>query len=222
MKPVRYISTRGGSRDVSFEEALLAGMAPDGGLYVPAAWPQLSPADFEALRGKSYVEVAHKVLLPFVAENIESDAFLRMLQESADSFEHTSVAPLSQLGPNDWLLELYHGPTLAFKDVALQLLGRLFDYVLKRSGKRITILGATSGDTGSAAIEAIKGREAIEIVILHPEGRVSEVQRRQMTTALEANVHNLAVDGTFDDCRALPSTTTATAVCGSINRPVVR
>jgi threonine synthase len=199
---MRYRSTRGGAA-AGFNEVLLQGLAPDGGLYVPEGWPALTHADFAALAGRPYAEVADAVIGPFVGDEIEAAALSRMIADTAAAFDHALVAPLVQTGPSDFLLELFHGPTLAFKDVALQLLGRLFEHVLAGSGGRRTIICATSGDTGSAAIEAIRGRKGMNIVVLHPEGRVSEVQRRQMTTATEANVCNIAVDGTFDDCQRL-------------------
>lgn len=197
---MRYVSTRGEAPVLDFSGVLLAGLARDGGLYLPESWPTL---DLAALVGKSYAEVAYAVMQPFVGAAIPAADFRRIVADAYRGFDHQSVAPLRQIGPNDWLMELFHGPTLAFKDVALQLLGRLFDDALARQGGRVTILGATSGDTGSAAIEACKGRSAIDIFILHPHGRVSDVQRRQMTTVTDANVHNLAVEGSFDDCQAL-------------------
>jgi threonine synthase len=200
---VKYVSTRGQAPELDFEEALLTGLARDGGLYVPASWPHLSQDEIAGFAGKSYVDVAHAVMTPFVDGAISSDELKTMLTEAYASFGHRAVTPLKQMGDNDWLLELFHGPTLAFKDVAMQILARLFDHALKGKGRRLTIVGATSGDTGSAAIEAFRGRDAIDIFILHPKGRVSEVQRRQMTTVLDDNVHNIAVDGSFDDCQAL-------------------
>lgn len=203
---MKYVSTR--SRDksdsLSFEEVTLAGLARDGGLYVPESWPQLSADDIAGLAGKSYAEIAVTVLKPFVEGSLTEDELRTVAVETYGSqFAHKAVAPLKQLGANEYLLELFHGPTLAFKDFALQMLGRLFDIFTARQNREITILGATSGDTGSAAIEATRGRDTVSIFMLHPEGRVSEVQRRQMTTVLEPNVINLAVQGTFDDCQAL-------------------
>ena len=198
-----YISTRGQAPKLSFEDTLLSGLARDGGLYVPIEWPRLSSADIAALRGRSYQEVAFAIIHPFVAGEIDDQSLKRMIDTAYGSFSHDAVTPLSQLAANDWLLELYHGPTLAFKDVAMQLLGQLFDDVLTRRKQRITIIGATSGDTGSSAIEAMRGRDSVDIFILHPHNRTSEVQRRQMTTVLDDNVHNIAVEGTFDDCQAL-------------------
>ncbi|MEQ8192865.1 MAG: threonine synthase [Rhodospirillales bacterium] len=202
---MKYVSTRGQAPVLSFEDVLLAGLARDGGLYVPESWPRLSKADIRDLAGRPYHEVAFAVMRPFIGGCLADDEFRTLLAETYDRFDHTTVAPLKQLGPSTWLLELFHGPTLSFKDYALQLVGQLFDIVLKRRGEnnKITIVGATSGDTGSAAIEACRDRDAIEIFMLHPKGRVSEVQRRQMTSVLSPNVHNIAVEGTFDDCQDL-------------------
>jgi threonine synthase len=197
---VKYLSTRGGA-PVGFEQALLMGLAPDGGLFVPEAWPRFSPGDLRAMRGQPYAQVALAVMSPFVGPAFPRAEFATMIGEAYATFAHSLVAPLVQIGPNDFLLELFHGPTLAFKDVALQLLARLYERVLQQGAGRLTILCATSGDTGSAAIEAIRGREAMDIFVLYPEGRVSDIQRRQMTTAVEANVHVLSVSGTFDDCQ---------------------
>ncbi|MCO6415768.1 threonine synthase [Siccirubricoccus sp. KC 17139] len=200
---MRYLSTRGEAAPRGFEDVLLAGLAEDGGLFLPAAWPTLSPAEWRALRGLPYAELAARLIHPFVGEAM-SLATLRGMTEAAYSgFGHPAVAPLVQLDHRSFALELFHGPTLAFKDMAMQLLGRLFDHVLAKRGERVTIVGATSGDTGSAAIEACRDRAAIDIVILHPEGRTSEVQRRQMTTVLAPNVANLAIQGSFDDCQDL-------------------
>jgi threonine synthase len=200
---MRYVSTRGEAPVLGFDEVLLSGLARDGGLYVPESWPKFSAAEWRGLSGLSYADAALRVLTPFVGDAVAADDLARIVRESYQRFAHPAVAPLKQLGPNDWLLELFHGPTLAFKDYALQLVGRLFDHVLARRRSRVTIVGATSGDTGSAAIEACRDRDAIEIFILHPRGRVSEVQRRQMTTVASPNVHNIAVEGTFDDCQDL-------------------
>ncbi len=200
---MKYVSTRGKAPVLDFDDVLLAGLARDGGLYLPESWPVFSPAEIRAMRGLSYAELAARVMCPFV-EGCLNDAELgRLCAESYAGFTHPAVAPLRQLGHNQWVMELFHGPTLAFKDYALQLVGRLFDHVLKKKNRRVTIVGATSGDTGSAAIEACRDRAAVDIVILHPKGRVSDVQRRQMTTVLSSNVRNLAVDGTFDDCQDL-------------------
>jgi len=200
---VKYISTRGQAPALDFDDALLAGLARDGGLYLPESWPQFSADEIRAMRGLSYAEIATKVMAPFVAGCLSEAELAALVTESYAGFTHKAVAPLKQIGPNSWVMELFHGPTLAFKDYALQLVGRLFDHVLNKKGRRVTIVGATSGDTGSAAIEACRDRKAVDIVILHPKGRVSEVQRRQMTTVLSDNVRNLAVDGTFDDCQDL-------------------
>jgi len=200
---VKYVSTRGAAPELDFEDALLAGLARDGGLYVPAEWPQMSERKIKALAGLPYEEVAFRVMRPYIGPSIDDSTLQRMLVRAYEGFNHRAIVPLTQIGPGDWLLELFHGPTLAFKDVAMQILARLFDHVLAARGRRITVVGATSGDTGSAAIEAFKGRDTTDIFILHPKGRVSEVQRRQMTTVLDANVHNIAVEGSFDDCQAL-------------------
>ena len=200
---VRYVSTRGGVPACGFETALFAGLAADGGLYLPERWPRLERDQLEALRGASYQEVAARVLAPFVGEDLSHAELDELIMAAYAGFDHAAIAPLRQLGPSEWLLELFHGPTLAFKDVAMQLLARLFEHFLRRREGAITILGATSGDTGAAAIEAFAGRARTTVVILHPHGRISEVQRRQMTTVAAANVHNLAVEGTFDDCQAL-------------------
>ncbi len=208
MSDLRYISTRQGSRTplerLTFEQVMLAGLARDGGLYVPERWPVLSPADITALRGLPYAELATRIMAPFVGDTFDAATFGRLVREAYASFDDAEVVRLKAL-PVDGLhlLELFHGPTFAFKDVALQLLGRLLDALLTRSGRRARIVGATSGDTGSAAIEAVRDRKAIDIFMLHPQGRVSEVQRRQMTTVLSPNVHNIAIEGTFDDCQDL-------------------
>ncbi|ACJ00991.1 threonine synthase [Rhodospirillum centenum] len=200
---MKYISTRGQAPALPFDEVLLAGLARDGGLYVPDAWPALGPDALRALRGRPYDEVAAAVMLPFLGGRIAEADFRRLLADTygPSVFAHRAVTPLVQLDQRTWLMELFHGPTLAFKDVALQLLGRLFDHVLAVRGERMTVVGATSGDTGSAAIEACRDRERVDIVILHPHGRTSAVQRRQMTTVLSPNVHNVALQGTFDDCQ---------------------
>jgi threonine synthase len=200
---LQYISTRGEAPRLGFEDALLTGLARDGGLYLPESWPTFGENDMMAMSGLSYAELAHRVMLPFVEDDIPSDEFAALINDAYAGFDHAAVAPLRQLESGQWLMELFHGPTLAFKDFALQLLGRLLDRTLHNRGSRATIVGATSGDTGSAAIEACRDREAIDIFILHPEGRVSEVQRRQMTTVMSANVHNIAIQGTFDDCQAM-------------------
>jgi len=197
--PVKYISTRGAAPALDFGDVLLTGLANDGGLYLPETWPQ----SVAGARTDTYVNTAVDVMWPFVDGVIERDAFEQIVADTYATFETDNVVELVEVDPNVWLLELFHGPTLAFKDVALQLVGRLFDYELSRRNERITIVGATSGDTGSAAIEACRDRDAIDIFILHPHGRVSDVQRRQMTTVDAANVHNVAIEGTFDDCQDL-------------------
>ncbi len=200
---MKYISTRGNAPILDFQGATLAGLASDGGLYVPEHWPRFSVDQIAAMRGLNYVELAVRVMTPFVAGSL-SEAELRELCEAAyGRFSHAAVTPLVQLDGQHWLLELFHGPTLAFKDVALQLLGELFQKFLGGSEKAITIIGATSGDTGSAAIDGVAGRERIEIFMLHPHGRISDVQRRQMTTVLSPNVHNIAIEGSFDDAQAM-------------------
>ena len=201
--PSHYVSTRGEAVARDFESVLLAGLAPDGGLFVPQAWPQLTPAKIRSLSGLPYADTAVEVMAPFVGTSIAIADFRSLVRDAYARFDHDAVTPLVQLDERTWLMELFHGPTLAFKDVALQLLGRLFDYVLARRGSRITVVGATSGDTGSAAIEACRDRESVDIFILYPAGRTSDVQRRQMTTVPSANVHAIAIEGTFDDCQAL-------------------
>lgn len=197
-----YLSTRGTAPTLDFRGVTLAGLASDGGLYVPRSWPRFSPADIEAMADTSYAETAFRVMRPFVEGCLSDEALRRLIDDAYGDFGHAAVTPLVQLDSRHWLLELFHGPTLAFKDVALQLLGGLFGHFLGKD-EGITIVGATSGDTGSAAIEAVAGRPGITIFMLHPAGRVSDVQRRQMTTVLAGNVHNIAVDGSFDDCQAL-------------------
>jgi threonine synthase len=200
---LKYQSTRGAAPILDFDDVLLAGLARDGGLYLPQSWPHFSPAEIRALGALPYPLLAARVMHPFVAECLTMAELERLCIDSYAGFRHPAVAPLVQADTNLWVMELFHGPTLAFKDYALQLVGRLFDHVLARRGQRVTIVGATSGDTGSAAIEACRDRDRVDIVILHPAGRVSEVQRRQMTTIHAANVRNLAVAGTFDDCQDL-------------------
>lgn len=201
---MEYRSTRGGETAQSFTDVLLKGLASDGGLFIPEEWPSLSAEQIQKLAGAPYVDIAKAVTAPFIGNDIAPEAMERIFAETYQGeFKHSCVAPLVQIGPNVWIMELFHGPTLAFKDYALQVLGRLFDHVLSERGERVTIVGATSGDTGSAAIEACKGCKNIDIFILHPEGRTSEVQRRQMTTIDAPNVHNIALDGNFDDCQNL-------------------
>jgi threonine synthase len=200
---MRYVSTRGASPALSFEEVALAGLAPDGGLYVPEQFPKLDHSEIVALQGLSYVETAVRVCGPFVGDSIGRDEFRSLLTLAYSHFDHAAVTPLVQLDHRNWLLELFHGPTLAFKDVALQMLGLLFERFLSRRSEHLTVIGATSGDTGSAAIHALAGREHVDVFMLHPFGRVSDVQRRQMTTVMAPNIHNIAVRGTFDDAQAL-------------------
>jgi len=199
---MKYISTRGKAPALTFEEAMLTGLARDGGLYVPETIPQMSADEIAALSGLSYEETAFRVMRPFIGDSFTDDEFSEIIARAYAGFGHAARAPLVQLAPNHFLLELFHGPTLAFKDFAMQLIGQLFEVALKRRGERVTIVGATSGDTGSAAIEAFRGLDAVDVFILFPHGRVSEVQRRQMTTPDDANVHALALDGDFDDCQA--------------------
>ena len=218
-----YISTRGSAPALDFEGATLAGLASDGGLYLPAEWPRLTAAEIRELRGLPYAALAARIMRPFVAGALTDDALEAMCEAVYGDFGHAAVAPLVQLNETHWLLELFHGPTLAFKDVALQMLGHLFETFLERRDERLTIVGATSGDTGSAAINAVAGRDRIEIFMLHPNGRVSDVQRRQMTTVRAPNVHNLAIDGSFDDAqrhvKAMFADTgvTATLNLGAVN-----
>ncbi|MDV3458797.1 threonine synthase [Sphingomonas sp. HF-S4] len=200
---MRYQSTRGAAPLLGFRDVTLAGLASDGGLYVPESWPSLTREQIADLAGLSYVETAVRVMLPFVGPDLSEDELRDLCTQAYGRFSHAAVTPLVQLDHQHWLLELFHGPTLAFKDVALQLLGLLFEKFLAGSGDHLTIVGATSGDTGSAAIDAVAGRAGIDIFMLHPKGRVSEVQRRQMTTVLAPNVHNIAIEGSFDDAQAL-------------------
>jgi threonine synthase len=200
---VRYVSTRGEAPKLGFEDALLAGLARDGGLYVPEAWPHLRPEAIAAFPGRAFAEVATAVLEQYVGGSIPHEELLALARDAYARFGHPAVTPLVQIDRNLWVLELFHGPTLAFKDVAMQLVARLMDRVLAARGERVTVVGATSGDTGGAAIEAFRGSRRVEAVVLFPEGRVSDVQRRMMTTATEPNVHAVAIDGTFDDCQAL-------------------
>ena len=200
---MEYISTRGRARALSFEPTLLAGLAGDGGLYVPDHWPKLSQQTLEGFRGAGFQHVAKTVLMPFLGSDVRPERFAEIVDEAYGGFSHADIAPLVALDDGHYLLELFHGPTLAFKDVAMQLLARLMDDALRRRGQRATIVGATSGDTGGAAIEAFRGRDAVDVFIPYPQGRVSDIQRMQMTTPTDANVHTLAVDGTFDDCQAL-------------------
>ncbi len=198
-----YISTRGEAPSLGFSDALLAGLASDGGLYVPRQWPQMTKKEIRALRGLTYQQAAFEILYRFTGGEIPAEDFRAMIDEAYATFRHPAVTPLVQTGPNAFILELFHGTTLAFKDVAMQLLARLMDYVLEKRGQRATIVGATSGDTGGAAIDAFAGRARTDIFILFPEGKVSPVQQRQMTTSPEANVYAMAVKGNFDDCQNL-------------------
>ena len=195
---MRYVSTRGRAAELGFCDALLAGLATDGGLYVPHTWPKQP-----AMTGSTYAAKAASIMAPYVEGEIPQDVFAQLCTTAYSTFRDTAVVPLVQIAPEHYLLELFHGPTLAFKDVALQLIGQLFDYVLTQRNQRVMIVGATSGDTGSAAIDGVKGCKNVDIVILYPNGRVSDVQRRQMTTITSPNVHTVAVDGTFDDCQDL-------------------
>ncbi len=200
---MRYVSTRGEAPALDFVEVMLAGLARDGGLYVPESWPALESTAIAGFAGRPYAEVAVEVIAPFVGDSIGQADLARMAQEAYGSFRHPATAPLVQLGASLFVLELFHGPTLAFKDLAMQLVARLMDHVLRERGERTTIVVATSGDTGGAAIEAFRGRAQVDVVVLFPHGRISEVQRRMMTTVPDSNVHALAVEGTFDDCQAL-------------------
>jgi threonine synthase len=200
---LNYISTRGEAPPLGFEDVVLAGLARDGGLYVPQAWPTLTPETIASFAGMPFADVAVEVIHPFTGGAISREELRRMTAEAYARFGHPAVTPLVQVGTNRWILELFHGPTLAFKDVAMQLLARLMDRVLAERGQRATIIGATSGDTGGAAIEAFRGSPRVDVAILFPEGRVSAVQRRMMTTPTEDNVHAISVRGTFDDCQAL-------------------
>ncbi len=200
---MHYVSTRGEAPSPGFAEAMLAGLARDGGLYVPEAWPRLEPATIAGFAGRSYAEVAVEVIRPFVGDSIAEADLARMAREAYGNFRHPAVAPLTQLGANTFVLELFHGPTLAFKDLAMQLLARLMDHALAARGERRTIVVATSGDTGGAAVEAFRDRGQVDVVVLFPHGRISEVQRRMMTTAGAGNVSAIAIEGTFDDCQAI-------------------
>jgi len=198
---MQFVSTRGQAPVLGFSDAVLAGLASDGGLYVPQSWPQISASEIASFAGKPYADVAYAVISRFVGDEIAPAKLKQIIDDSYGVFRHPSVAPLVELAPGHFVLELFHGPTLAFKDVAMQFLSRVMDHILAERGLKATIVGATSGDTGSAAIEAFRGRDTTDIFILHPQGRTSPVQRLQMTTVLDANVHNIALDGTFDDCQ---------------------
>ncbi len=200
---MKYISTRGSSTAQNFEQVLLTGLAPDGGLYVPAELPRLSHQEIRSYQDLSYPDLALKIVSPFIGDEIEPKQLRQIIEQSYAEFDHPRVAPLTRLRDNQWILELYHGPTLAFKDFALQVLGRMLEHVLIRNDQRVVILGATSGDTGSAALEGCRHSEHVDIFILHPHNRVSDVQRKQMTTVVGDNVFNLAVEGNFDDCQRI-------------------
>ena len=221
---MKYVSTRGSAETLDFAGVTLAGLASDGGLYVPSQWPQFSHEEIAAMRGLSYAELAARVMQPFVGDSLAPERLLTLCETAYGRFAHRAVTPLVQLDHQNYLLELFHGPTLAFKDVALQLLGLLFEEFLEREDSKLTIVGATSGDTGSAAIDAVAGRDRVEIFMLHPKGRISDVQRCQMTTVRAPNVHNIAVeDASFDDAQAMvkrifnDQSVTATHRIGAVN-----
>ena len=220
---MRYVSTRGQAPVLDFEGVTLTGLASDGGLYLPQGWPQFSREEIAALRGLPYSELAVRIMAPFVGDSLTEAELRSLCQRAYGNFSHAATTPLVQLDEQHWLLELFHGPTLAFKDVALQLLGLFFETFLEKRERPLTIIGATSGDTGSAAIHAVAGRENAQIFMLHPEGRVSEIQRRQMTTVSAANVHNIAIAGSFDDAQAMVKrmfadpALTATLDIGAVN-----
>jgi len=200
---MQHVSTRGEAPPLGFAEVMLAGLARDGGLYVPERWPHIEPQTIAGFAGRPYAEVAVEVMRGFVADSVSDADLARMVREAYGTFRHPAVAPLTQLGVNTFALELFHGPTLAFKDLAMQLLARLMDHALAARGERRTIVVATSGDTGGAAVEAFRGRNQVDLVVLFPNGRISEVQRRMMTTANAANINAIAIDGTFDNCQAI-------------------
>ncbi len=200
---MRYISTRGTAPILGFGDVLLAGLARDGGLYLPQEWPHFSAEDIRAMRGLSYPDLAIRILTPFIGGEIDAATFARIVRDAYATFRHPATCPIVQTGSNEFVLELFHGPTLAFKDVAMQLLARLMDHTLAERGERATIVGATSGDTGGAAIDAFAGRDRTDMFVLFPEGKVSPVQQRQMTTSTAANVHALALQGNFDDCQSI-------------------
>ncbi|MFT9014921.1 MAG: threonine synthase [Acetobacter sp.] len=203
---MRYISTRGDAPALSFSDVLLSGLAEDGGLYLPQTWPEFSANDWRALRGLPYPELAARVMAPFTAPDIDYETLKALCEKAYAGFDHPAIVPVTQVEDGLFVQELFHGPTLAFKDMAMQVLGQLFEHVLTQRNDHVTIVGATSGDTGSAAIEACRGRKRLSVIILHPKGRTSEVQRRQMTTVMDPNITNLAVEGTFDDCQDLVKT----------------
>ncbi len=196
-----YVSSRGGRQDANFADVLFDGMAPDGGLYLPQSWPQLDPDLISSFRGMEYARIAAHVMAPYTDKVLGFDELLGLTQQAYAGFDHQAVVPVTQVSEDCFLMELFHGPTLAFKDLAMQFIGRLFEHMLAKQDRKATIIGATSGDTGAAAVEAFRGRANTNVVILYPKARVSDVQRRQMTTASEDNVHVLAVEGNFDDCQ---------------------
>ncbi len=198
---LRYHSTRGQAPEITFDDVLLTGLAPDGGLYLPKTWPHFTQSQWRALQGAPYQKIAETIITPFLSGSILEAQLPDMLDKAYANFRHPAIAPLKQIGASDFVLELFHGPTLAFKDYALQVVGQMFDRVLTHYNRRATIVGATSGDTGSAAISAFEGLDAVDIIILYPKGRVSAVQQRQMTSVVAKNVHTLAIDGSFDDCQ---------------------
>jgi threonine synthase len=200
---VRYISTRGEAAPLGFIDVTLAGLASDGGLYMPESWPHFDAATIARFAGRPYAEVACEVIAPFAGDEIEAGVLARITREAYDGFHHPAVVPLTQLAPSTFMLELFHGPTLAFKDLAMQLLARLIDHALETRGERLTVVAATSGDTGGAAVEAFADRDRVDVVVLFPDGRISDVQRRMMTASGKDNVQAIAIDGTFDDCQAL-------------------
>lgn len=200
---MKYLSTRGGVGAAKFDDVLLTGLAGDGGLFMPETWPQVSPSEIAEFRGEPYADVAASIMARFTGDAFSHARLVEITREVYGAFDHADVAPLTQVGDEDWILELFHGPTLAFKDFAMQVLGAMFDDLLERRGERLTIICATSGDTGAAAIEALKSCKRVDVVVLHPEGRVSDVQRRMMTCVANENVCNIAVEGSFDDCQSI-------------------
>lgn len=200
---MQFVSTRGQAPNLDFCDAVLTGLSPDGGLYLPKTWPQITPEEIAGYAGKPFADISFDIIRRFTAGEIEDETVRQMINAAYATFRHPSTTPMVELEPNHFILELFHGPTLAFKDVAMQFLGRMMDHILTTRDRRATIIGATSGDTGSAAIEAFRGRDNIDIFILHPHNRTSDVQRRQMTTVMDANIHNIALEGTFDDCQRI-------------------
>ena len=198
---MRFVSTRGGVEPKNFEDVILTGLAPDGGLFVPEHLPEFSQEEIASWAGLSYQDLAHRIMTPFVADAIPAQDLKELIDASYATFRHGGIAPLVQTGHNEWIMELFHGPTLAFKDFALQFLGNLLDYTLEKRDQKVVIMGATSGDTGSAAIEGCRRCSNVDMFILHPHNRVSDVQRRQMTTVIADNIHNIALEGNFDDCQ---------------------